>query len=380
MRFPIAGAALALLLGFVGGGIAQIAVDPRPPVERRSFGVRVEDGGIYVQAVDEDSVASAAGLRPGDVILRCGEREVAGFDSVREWLKGAPIGEDLEILVARAGEEGTWEDRQELSLRLAEDRRLGLVIAEGLRVTRVVPDSPAAGAGLAPGDFLTRFGDREAPDHAGLVEAVGEVNRRRTPVVRASWLRAGRDMNGRARFFGRAAPAPRPVPAPPAPPAPPTPGAAPEGLPGPFADLDAVMRAEASLADAIALLEKKQQDPDVASALAKVREAKESLAGLAGHVRELRRLWRDAGGPLRGAMRFMGDLGVKNLDEREFAKRLEEMIREGIDRDRIREALEKEFDVVIDLLETKGEEGGYRIRMREKDADDDASKDEPGKK
>jgi S1-C subfamily serine protease len=76
--------------------------------------------------------------------------------------------EEIEQLIA--------SDSGEMAHTARNKGYLGVMIenaANGVRITEVVEDSPAAGAGLLAGDILTRVGDTETPDIEMLVNAVG---------------------------------------------------------------------------------------------------------------------------------------------------------------------------------------------------------------
>ena len=66
------------------------------------FGV---DDGVLVSRVDEDSVASEAGLQAGDVITSVDGRAVGDSDSLRRRLSATGPGEDVSIGLTRAGRE-----------------------------------------------------------------------------------------------------------------------------------------------------------------------------------------------------------------------------------------------------------------------------------
>jgi len=53
------------------------AVAALTPEMRDAAGLAPDAGGVVVTAVEPDGAAAAAGLRPGDVILRVGETAVA---------------------------------------------------------------------------------------------------------------------------------------------------------------------------------------------------------------------------------------------------------------------------------------------------------------
>jgi serine protease Do len=62
-----------------------------------------------VAAVEEDGPAAAAGLRPGDVVVRAGGRDVRSVEDVLSALRGRARGDRLAIVVARRGERRTLD-------------------------------------------------------------------------------------------------------------------------------------------------------------------------------------------------------------------------------------------------------------------------------
>ena len=71
---------------------------------RRAVGLPDRDG-VLVQVVEEDSPASAAGLRRGDLIVAAAGREVKGVDDLHAALDGLGTGESLALDVVRGAEE-----------------------------------------------------------------------------------------------------------------------------------------------------------------------------------------------------------------------------------------------------------------------------------
>ena len=201
--------------GNVGIGFAVPANVARPVVESLSTGGRVERGwlGVAIQHVDEtlaealgldeakgalvasvmaDGPAARAGLRPGDVIVSFAGRPVdavkdlprivAALDSGTEagievWRDG-----DLETLIATIGVQA--QEEALLATAPAADGgdgapRLGVALAArdepgkaGVSITGVVPGSPAARAGLRPGDVIVYAGSKAV---SGAGEVAGAV-------------------------------------------------------------------------------------------------------------------------------------------------------------------------------------------------------------
>lgn len=63
--------------------------------------------GVLVLEVKEESVADAAGVKSGDVILEVGEEKVTSVDELRESLEDFEEGDEFPILVVRSGKKKT---------------------------------------------------------------------------------------------------------------------------------------------------------------------------------------------------------------------------------------------------------------------------------
>lgn len=161
--------------------------------------------GVLVTAVDPGGPAAAAGLQSGDLIVGIDGQPVAQIGDLTGALADA---EDAEVTLAiMRGEEMidrvvaieyVWE-RPRLGLMVsnahahAQREQLGMDknpgeemapdagefrfeerAAPGAIVLEVVPDSPAAAAGLQPGDWITAVDGTELSESAGnLAELVG---------------------------------------------------------------------------------------------------------------------------------------------------------------------------------------------------------------
>ena len=140
-----------------------------------------DQAGILVAAVDPDGPAAAAGIEKGDLIVSIDGQEMASTSDVI-----AALGAAEESQVTLAFQRGEELHEQIITLdRVWGQPRLGLAIgpavqqmaeqsvpqettpglrafrldeapgAPGAVVMEVAPDSPAAGAGLQPGDWIT---------------------------------------------------------------------------------------------------------------------------------------------------------------------------------------------------------------------------------
>lgn len=135
------------------------------------LGVEVEANGsgqLSIADVAENSPAQAAGLKRGDRLRRVDDRAVATEDEFRGALLAHVPGESVSIEVEREGASVKVEAALAAPSRpkkLAERRAvLGLGMApteseEGVAVRFVQPGTPAAAAGLRPGDVLVKVND-----------------------------------------------------------------------------------------------------------------------------------------------------------------------------------------------------------------------------
>jgi serine protease Do len=179
------------------GAIAREAVD--------EFGLKDRKGAV-VQSVAPDSAASKAGLEPGDVIIGFGGKPVTSRDELVRMVVNTRPGTTVPLRVvrdrmertvnitveeldleaestARSSNRGTDDPAQETSsgfgLTLSNvtpeiARRLRLENRRGAVVTDVEQGSPAARAGMQPGDLIVRVG-RQAVESA--TEAQRELTR-----------------------------------------------------------------------------------------------------------------------------------------------------------------------------------------------------------
>jgi len=120
---------------------------------------RTQPESVVVADVAEGSPAAAAGFRPGDEIVRLDGAEVPNALRLAGLVGIYPEGHECRVAVRRDGAEET------LTVKLTAPRRcqIGMRLARARgddftpRVAKVDEDSPAAAAGLRPGDELVEL-------------------------------------------------------------------------------------------------------------------------------------------------------------------------------------------------------------------------------
>jgi serine protease Do/serine protease DegQ len=135
-----------------------------------AFGVSWREG-VVVVAVDAGSAADKAGVKPGDIIVKVGDREIrklVDFDSQSAILM---VGDKVPIEVVRDGKRRQMlatvgaQSYEKLSGERLDPRLAGVELqnfraeddpsqAAGVVVTDVQPGSTGASAGLQPGDVI----------------------------------------------------------------------------------------------------------------------------------------------------------------------------------------------------------------------------------
>jgi len=165
----------------------KLKMDPLTPSLAKKLGLDAQTHGIIVDEVAENSPSSKAGLKSGDVIVEFDGRPVATVSTFRNLVSAADVGKSYALKLFRGGKEQIAQvtPAPEKEVLFAQERRaekargdatkldsFGLSVqpvtaslasklgypkdTEGLLVTNVKEDSPAARVGLEPGDVLAK--------------------------------------------------------------------------------------------------------------------------------------------------------------------------------------------------------------------------------
>ena len=140
-----------------------------------------DSGKLVIQQVEDSSPAAKVGLRAEDIIEKLAGQTARSPAVAREKIQGLGAGATLELAVRRGTK--VFQTNCELSSisrpkKLAENRGiLGVQVAladdgEGLRLTSVSEDSPAAKGGMERGDILLKVDNSALLTNSGLTDAL----------------------------------------------------------------------------------------------------------------------------------------------------------------------------------------------------------------
>ncbi|MBV9827724.1 MAG: DegQ family serine endoprotease [Alphaproteobacteria bacterium] len=170
--------------GHVTRGWLGVAIQGITPTIARSLGLNPDQPeGALVASVTPDSPAAKAGIKQGDVIVSAGGHPIKAVHDLPRLVANTPVGQKLELKVLRNGKDTTVtaevvqmpQNLEQVASDQSESPEasttsLGLQLAaidarsrqqyripkevEGVVVTKVANDSPAAVLGLQPGDVI----------------------------------------------------------------------------------------------------------------------------------------------------------------------------------------------------------------------------------
>jgi S1-C subfamily serine protease len=183
------------------------ADDPRlDPAARPTLGISVAPAprvagraGVVVESVLANGPADRAGVRPGDLLVKLDTQEVRDYESLLGALAKHKAGDKVALQLLRQGAEKsvtvTLEgvsqrqtvrrfpfpapaaflgvQAQPLTPELKE--QLGVTAKAGAAIMEVVPDTPAAKAGLRRGDVITQLDGKAISGPEDLQNAIREA-------------------------------------------------------------------------------------------------------------------------------------------------------------------------------------------------------------
>jgi serine protease Do len=190
--------------GHVTRGWLGVSIQPVTPELAKAMQLPKEEGALVAEVLP-DSPAKKAGLRAGDVIVEYDGHAIAKAENLPRLVAGTPVEQTATVKVLRDGKpltvtaqiaqmpepqklaEATSPARERLGLAVqpltpALAKQLGLPDTSGLVVAGVKDGSPAAEAGIQPGDVIVQVNRKSVQSVAELQQALA-ANKPGQPVL-----------------------------------------------------------------------------------------------------------------------------------------------------------------------------------------------------
>ena len=182
--------------GTVTRGWLGVAVQPVTPDLARSFGLDQERGALVGDVVPQGP-ADKAGIKRGDVIVSYDSKKLDDSAALPGLVASTPVGKTVSVEVMRDGKTralsvaisklndqtaalNTKQEKSEWGLamqniRPEERRQMGLTGNEGVLVASVMPNSPAANAGIQAGDVILQVNQAPVTSVQGVKDEVAKA-------------------------------------------------------------------------------------------------------------------------------------------------------------------------------------------------------------
>ena len=170
--------------GEVRRGRIGVSIQDLTPDLADALGVKDAYGAV-VGSVEENSPAAKAGLQAGDVIIAVDGRAISGSADLRNRVGLAAVGSEVEIAWLRDGERHSAGMRVEAepggtaaAANARPDRLAGATFQDAsgnVFVEAVEPNSPAALAGIRPGDVVAAVNRQPVKSVSDLRRALSEA-------------------------------------------------------------------------------------------------------------------------------------------------------------------------------------------------------------
>jgi len=204
--------------GTVVRGWLGVMVQPVTPELAAQFKLPRPIGAL-VGEVSPGSPAARAGIKPGDVIVEFNGKEISQMSVLPSLVAETPVGSKAGVVFYRKGQKKTSVvtiaklEEEQPAMAGADNgvnRKLGVGVQDltpevaaslgiddkqGVLVTSVEPDSPAAEAGIRKGDLILEINQEPVADVQAFVKKLNDIKR---PAAVSFFIKR----KGQTRFFG----------------------------------------------------------------------------------------------------------------------------------------------------------------------------------